>query len=143
MTKSAANIEKNENVIETFACHTARILSDSRCENIVVLDLRDLSQVTDFFVIATSTSEQQMHSVARDLKLFGKHAGQSLFRWSGNGSVDWVVMDFVNVVTHLFIAGPRAYYNLESLWDDAKEIDWLSRSEPGQFTKLLSRLSHD
>jgi ribosome-associated protein len=122
----------------TFACHAARLMTDNHCEHVVVLDIRGLSQVSDFFVIGTGTSERQLQSVAADLKLLAKQDGQPVFRshGTGDGSSQWLVMDFVNVVAHLFTADQRAYYDLESLWGDASRVNWHACTQPGQFAKL-------
>lgn len=129
--------ERFESDAEQFACHAARLLADTRCENVAVLDVRGLSQITDYFVVATGTSERQMKSVSGDLKDLAAHEGQSVFRAEGRGGSNWVVMDFVDVVSHLFTADQRAYYDLESLWGDARRVDWQGRTEPGQFAWLV------
>ncbi len=124
---------------QAFACHAARVMADNHCENVIVIQLKGISQVTDFFVIGTGTSDRQLHAVATDLKLLAKEEGQSIFRSHGTQSGAWVVMDFVDVVAHLFSETERSYYDLESLWGDAERLDWQSATKPGQFAHLRTK----
>ena len=107
-----------------FAKEAARIADDSRAENVVILDLRGLSSVTDFFVIATGTSDRQMRAVVDQIAEYGKRIGQMRFGLSGYDTATWVLADYIDVVVHLFDAQRRQYYDLELLWGDAPRIDW-------------------
>ena len=111
-------------------------MADSRCEDVVVLDVRSVSQITDLFVIATGTSDRQIRSVAADLKLLGQTEDHKVLSLHGTESGQWVVADFVHVVVHLFEPHLRAYYDIESLWSDGRRVDWQSVTRPGQFAKL-------
>jgi len=124
---------------ERFACYAARLLADSRCENPTVLDVSGLSQVTDYLVIAAAGSSRMIRSVADDLKQLGRQEDQSVFRTDGAGASEWAVVDFVDVVAHVLTVNQRVYYDLESLWGDAKRVDWQSRTSPGQFAQLDRR----
>lgn len=109
----------------SLAIAAARSLADDKCEDVVALDLRGHSQVTDFFVIGTASSERQMRSVARHVADEAKKLGVSLFRTNmDEPGQNWIVVDFVDVVVHLFDAQTRGYYDLEMLWGDAQRIDW-------------------
>jgi ribosome-associated protein len=109
---------------QKFAVEAARIASDLNCEDVVVMDLRGLSGVTDFFVIATGTSDRQMRSVADRIEEHGRKVGTRPFGRSGYQLGQWVLIDFVDVVVHVFDRERRAYYDLELLWGDAPKIDW-------------------
>lgn len=111
-----------------FAIETARILNDLKSENVVALDLRGVSAVTDFTIIATGTSERQLRGVADAIIEYGRKVGQKPYGYSGYENAAWVVVDFVDVVVHLFARPYRDYYDLELLWGDAPKLDW-SRSE--------------
>jgi len=123
---------------ERFACHVARLLADNRCENVLVLNVRGISQVTDYFVLASGTSERQMRSVIGDLKDLASEEGREVFQADGRGGSNWVVVDFVDVLAHVMMPEQRLYYDLESLWGDAARVDWQSATEPGQFARLAS-----
>jgi ribosome-associated protein len=107
-----------------FARQAAQIAHDGHCEDVVVLDLRGLSSVTDFFVIATGTSDRQMRAIIDHVEEHGRKVGQSRFGLSGYESPTWVLADYVDVVIHLFDAERRQYYDLELLWGDAPRVEW-------------------
>lgn len=109
---------------QTLASAAARIARDDKCEAIVVLDLRGISPVADYFVIATGTSGRQMRSTAEEIAKFGKSIGQKVWKTAGLDSSDWIVMDFVDVVVHLFDADHRDYYDLELIWGECPRVDW-------------------
>ncbi|MBI4580223.1 MAG: ribosome silencing factor [Planctomycetes bacterium] len=107
-----------------FARQLARLASDNRAEDIVILDLRNLSAVADFFVIATGTSDRQMRAIADQVEAHGLTVGQRVYGRSGYENATWLLIDYVDVVLHLFDAERRQYYDLELLWGDAPRIDW-------------------
>ena len=107
-----------------FAKAVAGLAADNRAEEVVILDLRGLSSVTDFFVIATGTSDRQMRAIIDQIQEYGREVGQTRFGLSGYDSATWVLADYIDVVVHLFDADRRRYYDLELLWGDAPRIDW-------------------
>ena len=102
----------------------ARIASDNRAEDVVILDLRGLTSIADFFVIATGTSDRQLRAVADEIEAKGMAVGQRPFQVSGYENGVWVLVDYVDVVIHLFDRPHREYYDLELLWGDAPRIAW-------------------
>jgi ribosome-associated protein len=113
-----------ERQARTFAVAAAKIADERHCTDIVVLDLRGLSPVTDYFVIVTGTSDRQIRTVADEVAQAGKGEGLSLFGRAGYEQGRWILLDFVDVVVHIFDAEYRQYYDLELLWGDAKRIDY-------------------
>ncbi|MFG0253295.1 MAG: ribosome silencing factor [Phycisphaerales bacterium JB038] len=111
-----------------FALQAARLMHTLHCTDVVALDVRGLSQVTDMFVIGSGTSNRQMKSVADDLDELAEDLGLEVFRRHTDAQVTWIVIDFVDVVVHLFEPTVRAYYDLEMLWGDAERLAW--REEP-------------
>jgi ribosome-associated protein len=97
---------------------------DRHCTDIVVLDLRRLSPVTDFFLIATGTSNRQMASLAAEMDDTAALSGHKAFSIGGLPKSTWVLIDFIDVVVHLFDADSRSYYDLEMLWGDAPKTRW-------------------
>ncbi len=83
-----------------------------------------MSQVCNYVLIASGTSDRQMKSLATELGKVGREAGHPAFRSSGDAASTWIVVDFVDLVAHLFEPNQREYYDLESLWSDAKVIQW-------------------
>jgi ribosome-associated protein len=109
-----------------FAVEAARCLRDDKCENVVVLDLRGLSQVTDFFVIASGTSERQMRSAGQHVEDLGRdsHNMTAMHQNLRETDATWVVLDFVDVIVHVFEPETRMLYDLEMLWGDAPRVKW-------------------
>ena len=108
---------------QAFAVDLARECVLDKCQDVVALDVRGLSQVCDFIVIASGTSDRQMKSVAQGLEDLGKGRGSPPFRSDRDTGTTWIVVDFVDVVVHLFEPEQRAYYDLESLWADGIPVD--------------------
>ena len=100
----------------------AKIAQERHCKDIVIMDLRGKSPATDYFVIATGTSAQQMRTVADEISQTGKHSGMVRFGLAGYEQGKWILVDFVDVVTHIFDSEYREYYDLELLWGDAEKL---------------------
>ena len=107
-----------------FAQAAAKIARERRCSDIVVLDLRGLSPATDYFVIATGTSERQMRTVADEVSQAGRQQGISRFGRAGYEQGRWILLDFVDVIVHLFDPEYRQFYDLELLWGDAEKVEF-------------------
>lgn len=116
---------KDHEAARVFALEAARSLADDKCTDVLVLDLRGKSQVTDFFVIGSGSSERQMRSSAFDVAKMAKERGFHLYRTNmDEPAQSWIVLDFVDLVVHVFDPATRAYYDLEMLWGDSDRIDW-------------------
>ena len=120
---SHSGLEKQTAAAAAFAVSAARLLIDRHCEDVLLLDVSTVSQVCDFVLIGTGTSDRQMKSVADELAELGKEAGLPAFRKSVDSSTTWIVTDHITVVTHLFEPQLRAYYDLEDLWSDARCVE--------------------
>lgn len=115
-----------------FAIEAARLASDDKCEDVLLLDVRNLSQVADYLIVASGTSDRQMRSVADDVdELAAKHR-YPVFRRDADDRTTWIVVDCVDVVVHIFEPNTRAHYDLEMLWADAPKVEW---ERPGQIKK--------
>jgi len=107
---------------EAFALTAAKLAAERHCTDIVVLDLRDISPATDYFVIATGTSDRQMRTVADEICDVARKQGQQRFGRAGYEQARWILLDFVDVVIHIFDDEYRDYYDLELLWGDAERL---------------------
>jgi ribosome-associated protein len=107
-----------------LATAIATALDEANCEDIVVLDVRDLSQVADYFVIASGTSERQMRTAGRKAEETAEELGESVFRSHSDAATTWVALDLVDVVVHIFEPTARGHYDLEMLWGDADRVEW-------------------
>ncbi len=101
----------------------ASIAADKKAEDIVAIDLRNLSTFTDFFVICTGQSEPQLKAIAGEIndRLKKEHDTKAL-GVDGFPLSQWVVADFGSVVVHVFHPEKRALYRLEDLWNDAPRL---------------------
>lgn len=109
---------------ETLAIEAARHAADMKCEDVCVLNVTGLSQVTDFVVVGTGTSQRQMRSVGEGIEKLGETLGHEAFRTNTDRASNWIVVDFVNVTIHLLEPNARAFYDIEHLWMDAKRVSW-------------------
>jgi ribosome-associated protein len=107
-----------------FAMAVARIAAADQTEDVTVLDLRGLSGLTDFFVIGTGRSDRQMHAVLDHIAEHARAVSRRPFSVADTRAASWVLADYVDVVIHLFDAGHREYYDLDSLWGDAPRVEW-------------------
>ncbi len=114
--------KKKETPDRQFATAAAKIAAERHCKDIAILDLRGKSPVTNYFVIATSTSPRQARTVADEISACAKEAGFDRFGQAGYEQGRWILMDFVEVVVHIFDDEYREYYDLEILWGDAKRV---------------------
>ena len=107
-----------------LACEFAKIAETRNCENIVILDVDEVSPITNCFVIATGTSDRQLKSIADELKSIGKKIGHPAWHIAGTDEGQWIVMDFVDVVVHLFNEEMRHYYDIEMIWGQSPRVEW-------------------
>ena len=109
---------------QQFVVEAARQLVDLHCEDVVAFDVRGLSDVTDYVMIACGTSDRQIISVGRDITQLAKQFQLQRFGREVDEATTWLVLDFVDVVVHLFEPVMRAHYDIEMMWDDAPRITW-------------------
>jgi ribosome-associated protein len=111
-----------------LALRCREFADNKKAENIVVLDLRKLSSVTDFFVIASGTSEPHLRAILDEIteKLREEH-GLRPRAVDGSTHAHWIVLDYFDVIVHVMRADTRAHYDLESLWGDAPTVTVLKR----------------
>jgi len=107
-----------------FTIETARLANDLKAFEVVALDLRGVTSFTDFTVIATGTSDRQMRGLAESVIEYGRKVGQKPFGVNGYENAAWIIVDFVDVVLHIFAKPYREYYDLELLWGDAPRLEW-------------------
>ncbi|MBD3287077.1 ribosome silencing factor [candidate division WOR-3 bacterium] len=101
----------------------ARVLKDKKAENIRIINVKGLSTVTEFFVFATATSTVHNRALAEEVRLKGRGEWE-LHHIEGVEGGDWILIDFVEVIVHLFLTETRDFYGLEQLWGDGKEVQW-------------------
>jgi ribosome-associated protein len=112
------------------AALSARIAADNKARDIVVLDMRGITPLYDFFVLATGTSRRQIHTLAEEIDAALRAEGDRRLTIEGYEASRWVVQDYGDVVVHVFDPDTRSYYAIEELWADAPRLDW-ERQLPG------------
>jgi len=107
-----------------FACLAARAASAKQGEEVVVLDVRDLITITDYFVIASGASDRQVKTIADEVVKALRGEGNKPVRIEGEAASRWILLDFVDFVVHVFHQDERDHYRLERLWIDAPRVEW-------------------
>jgi len=113
-------MEKNSEL--TAALELYKAIDTKFGQNIQLLDLRDVTPIADFFLIATGGSAPQLAALADTAEETLIANGQKLLHREGIHSANWMLLDFGSIVVHLFDKESREYYNLERTWGDAKVI---------------------
>lgn len=106
-----------------------KALDDKRAEDIVALDMTEISIVTDYNVITHGNSSRQIGAIAQNVADEAQKAGYEINRIEGKGSNKWILIDLGAVVVHVFNEDERDFFKLESLWTEAKTInisEWIA-----------------
>ncbi|BCG58186.1 MULTISPECIES: ribosome silencing factor [Paenibacillus] len=98
-------------------------VEDKKAMNVVALDLRGISLISDFFIICHGNSDTQVQAIATEVRKVAQEAGALIRGIEGMDSARWVLMDLGDVVVHIFHRDEREYYNIERLWSDAKVVE--------------------
>lgn len=106
-----------------LALAAARVAEENRGRDIVILDMREVTPIFDYFVIATGTSNRQLHAMSEEIDhKLEDELGDRRLGVEGYQDTRWILLDYGDVVIHLFEAEARGYYDLEHLWCDAKRV---------------------
>ncbi|MFD0048269.1 ribosome silencing factor [Actinomycetes bacterium NPDC127524] len=101
----------------------AKAADDKRAEDIVVLNMKGISLISDYFLICHGNSDKQVQAIAREMKEKAEENGIEVKRMEGFDEAKWILVDLGDVVAHIFHRDERSYYNLERLWGDAPSED--------------------
>ncbi len=107
-----------------LAIEIARLAGFTHCHNVVILDVSGISNITDYFVLATGTSVRQMRTVCDQCADMGIALKNKPYHTCGYEGERWIAVDFVDVVLHVFDQESRTYYDLDGLWGDAPKVKW-------------------
>ena len=107
-----------------LAAAAARAASSKQAERITVIDVRELITITDYFVICSGSSDRQVTTIADEVVKELKDQGVRPVRREGESGAGWQLIDFVDLVVHVFDEEARDFYRLETLWADAPLVDW-------------------
>ena len=115
-----------------LAIAAARAASSKNARDILILDVSELIVITDYFVIASGASDRQVKTVAEEIQRSVAALGVKPVRREGEREGQWVLLDFVDFVAHVFRDQEREYYGLERLWRDAPAVAWEAGDEAGR-----------
>ncbi|MCB7139178.1 ribosome silencing factor [Lactiplantibacillus plantarum] len=102
---------------------TVEAADDKRADDIVALDVAEVSLMADYFVILSADSKRQVQAIADNIVDFVRKAGSDVKSVEGRTAGEWVLIDAGDVIVHVFQKDARAHYNLEKLWSDALIVD--------------------
>ncbi len=100
------------------------MLDDKKGIDITLLDVGDLFQITEVFVIVTGTSRPHVQTLAETVHEKLKDLDRRPLRSEGQAEAEWVLLDYGDVIVHVFQQEPRDFYGLERLWGDAPHVEW-------------------
>ena len=101
------------------------IASDKKASDVLLLDIRDVSVIADYFVICSGNNNRQIQAIADAINDETKKQGATLLHREGTADSGWVLLDFGSVIVHIFGPKEREYYRLERLWSEAKTVVYL------------------
>ncbi len=96
---------------------------DKKAHDLVALDISGIASFANYFVFCTGDSSRQIQAIADEVAQRLREFGIRPFHIEGYGNAEWILMDYIDLVVHIFSKNARAYYDLERLWRDAKKLD--------------------
>lgn len=108
-----------------------KALEEKKAENIDVIDISEVSVIADYFIIANGTNRNQNQALADSVEETLGRAGVNLKQVEGYDTANWILMDFLDVIVHIFDRDNRLFYDLERIWRDGKQVD-LAEFKDGQ-----------
>lgn len=114
-----------------LAAAAARAASEKNARDVVILEVGDVTDITDFFVIASGASDRQVRTIVEEIERSLRAGGARPVRREGEREGQWVLLDFVDVIVHVFLDEQREYYGLERLWADAPTVPWEAQAASG------------
>ena len=116
-------MENRKNILDMVKA-AASAATSRRAQDGIILDLRELDCFTDFFAIFSGTSDIQVEGISQAvLEELENNWSQKPWHQEGERKADWILLDYVDFVVHVFLSERRAYYNLERLWAEADRIE--------------------
>jgi ribosome-associated protein len=110
-------------IARTLAKRIADLMISKKAHDVVILDLKRLTSAADYFVICSTDSDTQVMAVADAVRDGMEESDERVWHYEGYKALKWIVLDYVDVVAHIFYKEDRSFYNLERLWGDAKKTE--------------------
>ena len=102
----------------------AKVCDDKKATDILILDVRKLTYITDYFVVCSTSNERQARAITDELREEMKKHNLRQLGLEGIGEARWILQDFADVVIHVFHESQREFYDIEGLWADAPRVRW-------------------
>lgn len=112
-----------DNISKSMTKLALTALEDKKAEDIRVIDISEVSVLADYFIIASGTNRSQLQALADNVQESLGRAGYTLKQVEGYNTANWILMDFNDIIVHIFDKENRLFYNLERIWRDGKDID--------------------
>ncbi len=112
------------NVTQKMIENTVEALEDKKGEDIKVIEIGEISSLCDCFILATGSNRSQIQAMADAVEEKMHKAGFSLKQVEGYDSANWILMDFRDIVVHIFDRESRSFYDLERIWKDGKVLEY-------------------
>ncbi len=113
----------DEQLLE-FSIKTARLISDRHGTDVLLLDVRQLTNITDYIIIGTGRSDRQIKGLADEIEKDARDTGLVRLGTDIDQKASWIVIDLADIMVHLFDPKARGHYDLEMLWGDAPRLKW-------------------
>ncbi len=112
-----------------LALLAAEVCDEKKAKDIIVLDVRKITSISDYFIVCSTSNERQARAIAEDLRMRLKEMGKREMGVEGLEDARWVLQDFGDIVLHIFHESQREFYDIEGLWADAKQVRWQKASK--------------
>jgi len=136
-TKKTAT-KKKTLLPKTVAIRAARAASEKQAHDIRVLEVTEQIAITDYFVICSGTTDRQVRAIAHGVEEELRASGAKAIRREGEREMRWLLLDFADVIVHVFTDEQREYYELERLWKDAPVVNWEPQAVRPRAAKKVS-----
>jgi len=107
-----------------LALLAAEVCDEKKAKDILVLDVRKITSISDYFIVCSTSNERQARAIAEDLRMRLKDLGKREMGVEGLEDARWVLQDFGDIVLHIFHESQREFYDIEGLWADARQVKW-------------------
>ena len=112
-----------------LALLAAETCDEKKAKEIVVLDVRKITSISDYFIVCSTSNERQARAIAEGMRMKLKEMGRRELGVEGLDDARWVLQDFGDIVLHIFHESQREFYDIEGLWADAKQVRWKKPSK--------------
>lgn len=112
-----------------LALLAAEVCDEKKAKEILVLDVRKITTISDYFIVCSTSNERQARAIADEMRVRMKGLGKREMGVEGIDDARWVLQDFGDIVLHIFHESQREFYDIEGLWADAKQVRWKKGSK--------------